>query len=141
MSIRSYLPVDREDLVALWVECGLVVAANNPGLDIDRKVAWNPDWLLVGEVEGRIAASCMVGYEGHRGWINYLAVARDLQGNGFARAMMARAEELLRGVGCAKINLQVRTTNRRVISFYEKLGFRVDEVVGMGKRLEEDPPL
>lgn len=141
MNIRAYLPGDREALVSLWVECGLVVATNNPHVDIDRKLAWSPEWLLVGEIEGRLTASCMVGYEGHRGWINYLAVAPDLQGRGLGRAMLARAEEMLRGVGCAKINLQVRTTNRRVISFYERLGFRVDDVVGMGRRLEEDRPL
>jgi ribosomal protein S18 acetylase RimI-like enzyme len=82
----------------------------------------------------------MVGYDGHRGWINYLAVLPELQGRGYARQIMERAEEILRFAGCAKINLQVRSSNRKVIAFYERMGFAVDDVVSMGKRLELDDP-
>lgn len=80
----------------------------------------------------------MVGYEGHRGWINYLGVLPEYQGQGLGRALMARAETLLAQHGCPKINLQVRASNTKVIQFYEKIGFRMDEVVSMGKRLEID---
>lgn len=80
----------------------------------------------------------MVGYEGHRGWINYLAVDPDHQRLGYGRALMAEAERLLRAEGCPKINLQIRATNQGVIEFYRRLGYAVDEVVSMGKRLEHD---
>jgi ribosomal protein S18 acetylase RimI-like enzyme len=113
---------------------------NNPHRDIARKLRVNPDWLLVGEHGGKIVATCMVGYEGHRGWINYLAVAPEFQRRGYARLMMDGAERLLRQAGCAKINLQVRASNKGVIEFYRNIGFRVDEVVSMGKRLEPDRP-
>jgi ribosomal protein S18 acetylase RimI-like enzyme len=82
----------------------------------------------------------MVGYEGHRGWINYLAVAPEWQRSGYGRQMMAEAERLLRQAGCAKINLQVRASNVAVVQFYRRLNFKVDDVVSMGKRLEPDQP-
>jgi ribosomal protein S18 acetylase RimI-like enzyme len=97
-----------------------------------------PDLFLVGVQEGKIIASVMAGYEGHRGWLNYVAVAPDLRRRGFARQIIEEAERLLRAAGCAKINLQVRTTNRQAIEFYRRLGFAVDDVISMGKRLEID---
>ena len=75
MTIRAYRSADQEQVIQLWVDCGLVVAHNNPARDIQRKLAVDPEGFLVGELDGRVVASCMVGYEGHRGWINYLAVA------------------------------------------------------------------
>ncbi len=80
----------------------------------------------------------MIGYEGHRGWINYLAVSPDLQRHGYGRRMMEEAERLLRAEGCPKINLQVRTSNAKVVSFYKAIGFIQDDVISLGKRLEHD---
>jgi len=77
----------------------------------------------------------MAGYEGHRGWINYLGVDPGHQRKGYGRAIMAEAERRLRAEGCPKINLQVRTSNQAVIAFYESLGFSIDAVISMGKRL------
>jgi ribosomal protein S18 acetylase RimI-like enzyme len=94
--------------------------------------------FLVGAVEGKVVASVMVGYEGHRGWINYLAVSPDFRKKGFGRRMMEEAERLLRAEGCPKINLQVRTSNGDVIAFYRAIGFLQDDVVSLGKRLEHD---
>lgn len=94
--------------------------------------------FLVGTVNERIVASVMVGYEGHRGWINYLAVCPDHQKKGFGRRMMEEAERILRLEGCAKINLQVRTSNAEVIAFYRAIGFVSDDVLSLGKRLEHD---
>jgi ribosomal protein S18 acetylase RimI-like enzyme len=127
-------------VIQLWIDCGLVVPHNNPLRDIERKLRVNPEWFLVGEREGEVIASCMVGYEGHRGWINYLAVSPPFQGQGFGKAIMACAEALLMGAGCPKINLQVRAANTEVIEFYRSLGFKVDDVISMGKRLEPDAP-
>lgn len=80
----------------------------------------------------------MAGYEGHRGWLNYLAVTPEHQRQGYARAIVDEAERLLRAAGCPKINLQIRTSNQGVIKFYRQLGYSLDDVVSMGKRLEHD---
>jgi len=125
-------------VISLWRSCGLIRPWNDPHKDIRRKLAVRPEWFLVGVVEGRIAACVMAGYEGHRGWLNYLAVAPEQQRRGHARALVAEAERLLRAAGCPKINLQVRTSNQGVIEFYRRLGYAVDDVVSMGKRLEHD---
>ena len=125
-------------MVQLWVDCGLVVAHNNPVRDIERKSKVNPEWFFVGELDGELIASCMAGYEGHRGWINYLAVSPRYQRCGYATEMMREAERSLADAGCPKIILQIRATNREVIEFYKSVGFTVDEVVCMGKRLEPD---
>lgn len=127
-------------MIALWHACGLVVPQNNPKRDIARKLRVNAEWFLVGELDGAVIGTCLAGYEGHRGWINYLAVHPDQQRRGLARELMQHAETLLRAAGCPKINLQVRRTNAAVIAFYEAIGFAVDDVVSLGKRLEHDTP-
>jgi ribosomal protein S18 acetylase RimI-like enzyme len=138
LTIRPYEPSDKDAVIALWRERGLIVPQNDPEKDIDRKFKVNPELFLVGFVGDRIVATVMAGYEGHRGAINYLAVASDCRGCGYGRKIMAAAEDLLRARGCAKINLNVRTTNSDVIAFYERIGFTVDEVVCLGKRLVSD---
>lgn len=140
LHIRPYQTADEDAVIALWQACGLVVPQNNPKRDIARKLRVNPEWFLVGELDGKIIAACMAGYEGHRGWINYLAVHPDHQRQGHARELMKHAEKSLRAAGCPKINLQVRSTNAAVIAFYESIGFAVDGVVSLGKRLEHDTP-
>ena len=140
MTIRAYRASDEEAVIGLWNACGLVVPHNNPKRDIERKLRVNPELFLIGELDGQVIASCMAGYEGHRGWINYLAVHPEYQRHGLARAIMQHAESLLHAAGCAKINLQVRSTNAAVIAFYERLGFAQDNVVSLGKRLEHDTP-
>jgi ribosomal protein S18 acetylase RimI-like enzyme len=140
LQIRPFCRDDETAVISLWHACNLVVPHNNPHRDIARKLRVNPEWFLVGELGGKIIATCMVGYEGHRGWINYLAVAPECQRRGHARRMMDEAERLLRQAGCPKINLQVRASNKGVIEFYRNIGFKIDEVVSMGKRLEPDQP-
>ena len=137
LHIRPYRSEDREAVVALWERCGLLVPHNDPQRDIERKCRVNPEWFLVGVLAGKLVASCMAGYEGHRGWINYLAVSPDCRRKGLATRMMQRAEVLLKKAGCPKINLQVRETNQAVIVFYESLGYANDRVISMGKRLKE----
>jgi len=82
----------------------------------------------------------MVGYEGHRGWVNYLAVHPDHQRQGLGRLLMDEAERRLRDLGCAKVNLQVRASNETAREFYRQIGYTVDEAVSFGKRLEHDIP-
>jgi ribosomal protein S18 acetylase RimI-like enzyme len=138
--IRPYRLDDAVSVVALWSACDLVVPQNDPKRDIERKLKVNPEWFLVGEIAGEIVATCMAGYEGHRGWINYLAVAPPYQRRGLATQLVREAERRLRQVGCPKINLQVRASNTIVIDFYKTLGYAVDDVVSLGKRLEPDQP-
>ncbi len=138
--IRGYQTGDEEAVINLWVECNLVAPQNNPKRDIERKLKVNPEWFLVGVFEGEIVATCMAGYEGHRGWINYLAVSSQYRRRGIGTRMMREAESRLRAAGCPKINLQIRASNREVIRFYESIGYSGDDVVSMGKRLEHDEP-
>ena len=138
MNIRPFHTDDRKAVIDLWTRCGLVVPWNDPARDIRRKLAVNPEWFLVGELDERVVATCMAGYEGHRGWINYLAVDPALRRRSIATQIMTAAERLLKASGCPKINLQVRTSNPEAIGFYKKLGYRVDEVISLGKRLETD---
>ena len=147
MHIRPFTPQNHHEetaVIDLWVRCGLVVPWNNPHQDIARKLAQAPELFLVGIDESNetkpIIASVMGGYEGHRGWINYLAVAPAWQGQGLGRQMMAAIEAKLSALGCPKINLQVRATNTAVLAFYEALGYQNDHVTSLGKRLYSDEP-
>ena len=138
MDIRCFTLDDESAVVALWQRCGLTRPWNDPHKDIRRKLQVRPDLFLVGVLDGEIVATVMAGYEGHRGAINYLAVAPEHQGKGLGRAIMAEAERLLGASGCAKINLMVRTSNEAVIGFYRALGYALEDVVCLGKRLERD---
>jgi ribosomal protein S18 acetylase RimI-like enzyme len=109
-----------------------------PYQDIARKRTVQPNLFLVGLTDKGLVGTVMAGYDGHRGWINYLAVSPEHQRNGWVRQLMNEAETHLRALGCPKINLQVRSTNEAVRAFYEAIGFRLDEVVSFGKRLESD---
>ena len=136
--IRPFQPSDEAAVVQLWKDCNLVVPWNDPLRDIRRKLRVQPDLFLVGFFSGELAATVMAGYEGHRGWLNYLAVAPRFRRQGLGREMVAAAEARLRQMGCPKINIQIRTGNTEVIEFYRRIGFKPDDVVSMGKRLETD---
>lgn len=138
VEIRAFHPDDEEAVISLWRRCDLVRPWNDPRKDIERKLQVRPDLFLVGVLDRQIIASVMAGYEGHRGWLNYLAVAPELQRRGYARAIIDEAERLLRAAGCPKINLLIRASNQGVIEFYRRLGYSSDDVVSMGKRLERD---
>ena len=138
MTIRSFKTGESEAVIELWRVCNLVVPWNDPHRDIERKMQVQPELFFVGEIENRIVATVMAGYEGHRGWLNYLAVAPDMQRQGFGRQIVEFAIEKLRERGCPKINLQVRASNVEVIAFYKALGFQVEEVLNLGMRLISD---
>jgi ribosomal protein S18 acetylase RimI-like enzyme len=138
MHIRPYQANDEAAVVALWQACDLTRPWNDPHKDIARKMQVHPELFLVGEVQGHLMASAMFGYEGHRGWVNYLAVSPGHQKQGHAKALMQQGEALLLARGCPKINLQVRASNAAVLAFYQSLGYQDDQVVSMGKRLIPD---
>jgi ribosomal protein S18 acetylase RimI-like enzyme len=140
MIIRPYLLQDERAVIELWNKCELLRPQNNPSLDIARKMAVNPDLFLIGLIQEKVVASAMGGYEGHRGWVNYPAVDPQYQKRGLGRLLMNEIEKRLLAMGCPKLNLQVRGDNLSVINFYEKIGYKVDDVIGLGKRLISDKP-
>ena len=138
MIIRPYADADQDQVVALWQICELTRPWNDPVKDIARKQQVRPEWFLVGELDGQVIASVMFGYEGHRGWMNYLAVAPQYQSKGYAHSLIETGEALLLAAGCPKISLQVRSSNARVIAFYQSLGYAQDDAISLGKRLISD---
>ena len=136
--IRAFEKADEQDVVRLWQACDLTVPWNDPFKDIQRKLRVQGDLFLVGLLEERLVCTVMAGYEGHRGWINYLAVAPEHRRNGIGRRIMAEAEARLRELGCPKINLQIRRSNTQAVVFYRSLGFLEDDTTSMGKRLVSD---
>lgn len=135
ITIREYGPGDQESVVLLWETCDLVVPWNDPVKDIELKLQVDPDLFLVAENDGELLATVMGGYEGHRGWIYYLAVHRDYRRRGIGRRMIAEVERRLKQRGCPKINLMVRKSNSSVIDFYTSLGFKESNVLCLGKKL------
>jgi ribosomal protein S18 acetylase RimI-like enzyme len=138
MLIRAFTERDTDAVVRLWEASGLVRPWNDPRKDIKRKLTTQPELFLVGEVGRTVMATAMVGYDGHRGWVNYLAVAPTERGLSHGKSMMAEAERLLIERGCPKLNLQIRSDNVSVIEFYRRLGYVEDHTVGLGKRLIAD---
>lgn len=138
MLIRPFQPSDEAVVVDLWQRCDLTRPWNDPYKDIQRKLQVQPELFLVGEIDGTLVASAMAGYEGHRGWVNYLAVCPQQRQRGLARQLMAHIETLLLAMGCPKLSLQVRDTNAAALAFYERLGYQVDASVSLGKRLIAD---
>ena len=138
MQIREFAPEDEAAVVDLWNKCDLIRPWNDPRKDIARKLRVRPDLFLVGLIDGQIVASVMAGYEGHRGWLNYLAVDPDRRHRGLGRILVTEAEKRLKAAGCPKVSLQVRRSNADAIEFYRRIGYEVDDVVSMGKRLVSD---
>jgi ribosomal protein S18 acetylase RimI-like enzyme len=138
MQIRPFRDTDEAAVIALWEAAGLTRSWNDPRKDIERKRSVQRERFLVGTVDDAVMASIMIGYDGHRGWINYLAVDSAHRKKGHARALMREAERLLTAEGCPKINLQIRTSNAAVIEFYKAIGYAQDDVVSFGRRLIAD---
>jgi ribosomal protein S18 acetylase RimI-like enzyme len=138
--IRTFQPDDEPDVIDLWRQCGLIVPWNNPETDIQRKLSTSPDLFYVGLLDDELIASCMAGYDGHRGWIYFLAVKSDYQRKGLASMLIDHAESELIKLGCPKLELMVRKTNENVISFYQSAGYDIDPVMVLSKRLTEDEP-
>jgi len=125
-------------MISLWQECGLIVPWNNPLTDIARKAADSPELFFTAKIEKRLVASCMAGYDGHRGWIYFLAVRPEWQRLGLAACLISQAETSLIELGCPKLELMVRETNTEVMAFYEAIGYQLDPVRVLSKRLQVD---
>ncbi len=156
MRIRPFEVGETDAVVALWEAAGLLRPWNDPRKDIVRKLSVQPELFLVAELDPaevwaaagageaasgaapRVVGTAMVGYDGHRGWVNYLAVEPRLQGRGVGRALMAEAERALAERGCPKLNLQLREGNTAAAAFYDALGYHRDAATSFGKRLIPD---
>lgn len=137
--IRTFVPDDTAAVVALWEAAGLLRPWNDPHRDIERKLAMGDDLFLVAvDRDGVLVGSVMAGYDGHRGWVNYLAVDPRRRTQGWGRSLMDDAERRLLAVGCPKLNLQVRSDNSSAVEFYRHIGYVQDDVVSLGKRLIPD---
>ena len=133
---RELQDIDIENIVTLWKRCELTRPWNDPYKDIQFAREGKTSTILVGVVDGRIVASVMVGHDGHRGVLYYLAVDPDFQKRGFGRAAAGTAETWLRERGVWKINLMVRSENEHAGRFYERLGYEINPVISFGKRLD-----
>ncbi len=140
MELRPYEEPDEDRVVALWRECGLVVPWNDPHADIARKLTTQRELFVVAVAGAEVVGTVMAGYDGHRGWVNYLAVAPSRRYRGLGRRLMEWVEARLAELGCAKVNVQVREGNAGAMRFYEAIGYRQDDVVSFGRRLTVDAP-
>lgn len=138
MKIRPFLEGDTAFVIDLWQRCDLTRPWNDPLKDIQRKLTTQRELFLVGEMDGRLMASAMAGYDGHRGSVYYLAVSPDYQARGYGRQLMKAVEAALVERGCPKLNILIRTSNESVRDFYHNLGYTLDEVVSVGKRFIPD---
>lgn len=136
--IRPYLESDLDDVIALWELCGLTRPWNNPEIDIFRKLAQRDQLFLLAVKDNQLIATVMGGYDGHRGWVSYLAVHPNFQRNGVATALVQQLEKRLIALGCPKLQLLIRKDNIDVQSFYEQLGYDEIDVICLGKRLIQD---
>ncbi len=134
--IRPATAADEPGVVALWHACGLVVSTNDPAADFRfARAGACSDMLVAEDGAGGICGSVMVGHDGHRGWLYYVAAAPTARGAGVGRQVVAAAEQWLRQRGVVKAQLLVRETNAKVVSFYEHLGFETAPRTVMGKWL------
>lgn len=135
--IREALAADQPAAIALWEACGLTRPWNDPAQDFTRALEGATSTVLVAQGEGGLIGSVMIGDDGHRGWVYYLAVAEAARRTGLGRALMAAAEEWLRARGCPKIQLMVRDSNAEALGFYAALGLEPQDVVTLGRFLKD----
>jgi len=126
-------------LIALWEACALTRPWNDPNADIDLAMTSRDTTILVGTIDDVVVASVMVGHDGHRGWIYYLAVSPVRQARGHGREMMAEADLWLAARGAPKVQLMVRRENQKASAFYDALGYERQDVTVFGKWLRPSP--
>ena len=139
LTTRPFDESDRAGVIALWNEAFPGNSPwNVPDEDIDRKLKIQKELFIVAEYENDIIGSAMAGFDGHRGWVYYVAVLKKYRKQNVGEALMNHVERELVKIGCTKLNLQVRSTNTEVIDFYKRLGYSTEDRVSMAKRLTSD---
>lgn len=139
MIVEAASAAEAAEVIALWQSCGLTRPWNDPQADFDRALVGPNSTIMVSRSNSRIAATIMVGEDGHRGWVYYLAVDPARRGSGLGRTMIAAAEAWLRARGAPKIQLMVREDNAATIAFYAHLGYVRQPVTTLGRFLDDDP--
>ena len=138
VEIVTYENEHFDEVVSLWREAFPNDRPwNNAASTIPKKRAFQPDLFIVALDMGQVIGSVMAGYDGHRGWINRIAVLQSHRKRGIGNALMREAELRLHAMGCTKINLQVLASNAAVVEFYRRLGYSVEERISMSKRIGE----
>jgi len=135
LDIGALSPAEAEAAVALWEEAGLVRPWNDPRADLRRALAGPASTVLAGRLDGRLVATAMVGWDGHRGWLYYVAVGADARRRGYGGEMVRAAERWLSPYDAPKLNLMVRTENQAAERFYESLGYRRAEAATLQRAL------
>lgn len=136
MRLRPATAADRDAVIALWHAAGLTRPWNDPAQDFDLALGNATSAVLLAVDDEAAIGSVMVGFDGHRGWVYYLAVSPDRQGQGTGRMLMQAAERWLRDAGCPKIQLMVRADNAVAKGFYAAIGYDEQPVVTIGRRLD-----
>lgn len=129
---------DAEAVIALWRDCELTRPWNDPHADFDRALGTADAAILIVRADEAVAGSVMVGWDGHRGWVYYLAVASAHRRQGLGRQLMQAAEDWLKARGCPKIQLMVREDNEAALAFYGRLGLERQAVVTLGRFFDGD---
>lgn len=133
--IRNYKENDKIHVIEIWEACGLLIKGNDPGKDIELKMKFQPELFFVASINNTVVATVMTGYDGHRGWLNYLGVHPAFRGKGYGRSLVKYSIQKLKELNCPKLNIQVRNSNTGVMGFYQKLGFIMHDVIGMQLKL------
>ena len=134
--IRPYRDSDKKDVVSLWRQVFPDSPSwNDPETNIKLKLAIQRDLFLVAELDNNIIGTAMAGFDGHRGWVYYVAVKPEYRRRGIGRALMLAVEQGLTRIGCTKLNLQVRSSNEETVKFYKSLGYNTENRISMGKLL------
>ena len=136
MNIRRFQQSDRGHLIDLWQSVFPHDPAHNePSSVIDAKLAVD-DLIFIAETEEELIGACLVGYDGHRGWLYAVAVAPSHRRKGIGVKLVKHALQALSQLGCIKVNLQIRSTNTGVAAFYKSLGFATEDRLSMGRFIE-----
>jgi ribosomal protein S18 acetylase RimI-like enzyme len=135
LSIIPYSNQYQTAVIDLWRQCNLIIPSNDPVEDIQKKIDFQPALFFIALLFNQVVGSIMVGYEGHRGWINYLAVLPMFQKQGYGKLLIIKAVTELRKLGCVKVNLQIRPDNHQVLGFYQHLGFKQEARINMSLKL------
>jgi ribosomal protein S18 acetylase RimI-like enzyme len=136
VEIRTLRPDEHDAAIALWRETQLVTPPNDPRADLEFALAGESSTILAGAVGSELVATAMIGHDGHRGWVYYLAVRPDRRRRGHGARMLRAAEAWLRDRGVPKLNLMVRESNSAVLAFYARLGYVDSHVRVLGRRLD-----
>jgi ribosomal protein S18 acetylase RimI-like enzyme len=136
LAIAEIADSDVEAVIALWLRCGLTRPWNDPASDIALARRNENSTILVGRAGGAIVATAMVGHDGHRGWVYYVAVDPDRQKKGFGRAIMDAAEAWLRAAGLPKLQLLVRRENSKANAFYQSIGYEEADTIVFAKWID-----